>query len=340
MNLKVMSNRAKLLSDYARSFISTDKTVEKKGFWTKLKSAFIRSLNKPVVVPVNVDKAKKENDYIAEGFIPFCSIGPVKILIRPSENKREIIAFENDSFVDFSFRDSRYFEALVLSFLYLSAIDDDFSISEEESHIIEALVKCLHSSSSTISEAKQFAFIGILNKFVSDKDISDYEKLSVSKIAKALELDRDDISMVELKFASVIELISKIPNIGNSTTIDNAAISDLTKDLQEFGLSMINYKQLLDASGISSENIINGIQKLKGLLVSQYHRLLNLKKDLSQSDIEEFSQYALQIGIQQEWIKYYTELLEESIQNNFIEQTCQTGNLMPIKNPPVIMKKG
>jgi len=336
MSNESLNSRAQLLSDYAKSFISTGEN-QKMGFWSQLKAACKTNLNQTIVVPVTIDEAKKENDYVAVGFIPFCSIGGIRILVRPSENKREIIALENDSYCDLGIRESSQCEALVLAVLYLSAINDDFMISKEEADVIEAFLKCLQSSSSTIYQAKQFAFLGILNKFMDDKIVSDYEKLSISKFAEALELKKDDIPLVELEIVTVIDNINSLLS---NKEVDDSAIMTLIKELQEMLGVIDNYKKLLDSSGISSQNITNGIEKLKGMFVSRYYLLLKGKKGLSQSDILEFSKYTSQIGTQQEWIKYYTDLLEETGKDNIIEQSFLNGNPIPIENPPVIMKKG
>lgn len=200
-----------------------------------------------------------------------------------------------------------------------------------------SFLKCLQSSSSTIYQAKQFAFLGILNKFMDDKIVSDYEELSISKFAEALELKKDDIPLVELEIVTVIDNINSLLN---NEEVDDSAIMTLIKELQEMSGVIDNYKKLLDSSGISSQNITNGIEKLKGMFVSHYYQLLKGKKDLSQSDILKFSKYTSQIGTQQEWIKYYTDLLEETGKDNIIEQSFLNGNPIPIENPPVIMKKG
>ena len=346
MSNETINKRAQLLSDYARSFISESNT-EKKGFWSQLKSACMSHLSQTIVVPGSIDGIKKESDYIAEGFIPFCSIGEFRILVRPSDNKREIIICENDSFRDLSVHDwskcEGNFEAFIIGFVYLSYIniDKDFPISSEECSVIEAFINCLQCSSSTISQAKQYAFLWMMEIFLDDNIVSDQEKVSISKIAKALELSKDDITLIESKLAAAIDDMSKFASIDIPTKNDNADIQDFIKNLQEdVGLSFLKYKDFLNASGMSSEKITSGIEKLIGMVVSEYYQLLKSKKELSQSDITEFSQYASKIGTQQEWIKYYTELLEKTAQNNIIEQNCQNGNLTAIENPPVIMKKG
>lgn len=327
--------RAFLLSDYAKSFL-VESQQEKGGFWIRLKSICQSQSNHMEISLGTIDKDKNEGEYVAEGFIPFCSIGTTRVLVRPSENKREIICLDNESVIDLSAVSSMTCGAIILSALYIYAIADDYTISKDESQVIGALMKCLQPPTATISQAKQFVFLSILHNFLNDNSVTEDEILSIAKVAKALELNSEDISFMD---ADIFEIVNNIKAIFKSNRTDDLIISDLRKELVHLETRIANYRRLLNSSGLYNKHIRDEVINLMEGIISNYYQLLTVKSNLSRADVDDFIRHASRSGIQQEKLKSYIDTLNETLRDNAFEQKCQKGELTPVGNPPVILKK-